>query len=109
MGVAAREAARSILAEMYPEGVCAETSAVSAMAQAGHRRNLRPIGDGEDLCTPCGGCRQRTREFADAETVVHVAWPEGVRERFNLRRTVAGILWPRPSSDRVKGGAHQRE
>ena len=58
---------------------------------------------------PCGGCRQRIREFADAETVVHVAGPEGVRARFTLRRTVAGILWPRPSSDRVKGGAHQRE
>ncbi len=81
------------------------------MAQAGERRiaEICVIGGGEDLCTPCGGCRQRIREFADAETVVHVAGPEGVRARFTLRRTVAGILWPRPSSDRVKGGAHQRE
>ena len=81
------------------------------MAQAGERRiaEICVIGDGEDLCTPCGGCRQRIREFADAETVVHVAGPEGVRARVTLRRTVAGILWPRPSPDRVKGGAHQRE
>src|SRR5271165_5957144 len=35
----------------YPEGVCAETSAVSAMAQAGERRiaEICVIGDGEDL------------------------------------------------------------
>jgi cytidine deaminase len=48
------------------------------MAQAGERRiaEICVIGDGEDLCTPCGGCRQRIREFADAETVVHVAAPE---------------------------------
>ena len=80
----------------YPEGVCAETTAVSAAAQAGERRiaEICVIGDGEDLCTPCGGCRQRIREFADAETVVHVAGREGVRARFTLRRTVARILWP---------------
>src|SRR5271165_7095024 len=47
----------------YPEGVCAETSAVSAMAQAGERRiaEICVIGDGEYLCTRCGGCRQRIR------------------------------------------------
>ena len=78
------------------------------MAQAGERR-LAEICVIGDFCTPCGGCRQRIREFVDAETVVHVAGPKGVRARFTLRRTVAGILWPRPSSDRVKGGAHQRE
>ena len=70
----------------YPEGVCAETSAVSAMAQAGERRiaEICVIGDGEALCTPCGGCRQRIREFADIATLVHVAGPEGVRRTFAL-------------------------
>ena len=70
----------------YPEGVCAETSAISAMARAGERRiaEICVIGDGEALCTPCGGCRQRIREFADAETVVHVGGPEGVRATFRL-------------------------
>src|SRR5271157_3086455 len=50
----------------YPEGVCAETSAISAMARAGERRiaEILVIGDGEGLCTPCGGCRQRIREFS---------------------------------------------
>jgi cytidine deaminase len=70
----------------YPEGWCAETSAISAMARAGERRitEICVIGDGESLCTPCGGCRQRIREFADGETLIHVAGPEGVRATFAL-------------------------
>jgi cytidine deaminase len=70
----------------YPEGVCAETSAISAMAAAGERRiaEICVVGGGEALCTPCGGCRQRIREFADAATIVHVAGPEGVRVTFHL-------------------------
>ena len=70
----------------YPEGWCAETSAIAAMAQGGERHiaEICVIGDGEALCTPCGGCRQRIREFADAETLIHVAGPEGVRKTFNL-------------------------
>ena len=70
----------------YPEGVCAETSAISAMVNAGGRRiaEICVVGDGGALCTPCGGCRQRIREFADAATIVHVAGPEGVRATFRL-------------------------
>ena len=70
----------------YPEGWCAETSAIAAMAAAGGRRiaEICVIGDGEALCTPCGGCRQRIREFSDDATIVHVAGPEGVRASFRL-------------------------
>jgi cytidine deaminase len=70
----------------YPEGWCAETSAISAMARAGERRisEICVVGDGEALCTPCGGCRQRIREFADGETIVHVAGAEGIRATFRL-------------------------
>jgi cytidine deaminase len=70
----------------YPEGWCAETSAIAAMAQGGERSivEICVIGDGDALCTPCGGCRQRIREFADARTMIHVAGPEGVRRTFEL-------------------------
>ncbi len=70
----------------YPEGWCAETSAIAAMAAAGARRiaEIGVVGDGAALCTPCGGCRQRIREFADEATIVHVAGPEGVRATFRL-------------------------
>ena len=70
----------------YPEGWCAETGAIAAMALAGERRiiEILVIGDGDALCTPCGGCRQRIREFADPSTLIHIAGPECVRAKFTL-------------------------
>ena len=80
----------------YPEGVCAETSAISAMARAGGRRieEILVIGDGEGLCTPCGGCRQRIREFAGAGTTIHVAGLEGVRATFALEELLPQSFGP---------------
>jgi len=80
----------------YPEGWCAETSAVAAMAAAGERRivEICVVGDGDGLCTPCGGCRQRIREFADAGTLVHVAGPEGVRRTFGLEELLPESFGP---------------
>ena len=70
----------------YPQGCCAEASAISAMVGAGERRiaAILVIGGGAGLTTPCGGCRQRIREFGGADTPVHVAGPEGVRATFTL-------------------------
>ena len=70
----------------YPQGVCAEAGAILAMARAGRRRiaEILVIGDGDGLCTPCGGCRQKIREFADAATPIHVAGVSGVRASFTL-------------------------
>jgi cytidine deaminase len=70
----------------YPVGTCAEAGALAAMALAGGRRvrEILVVGDGEALVTPCGGCRQRLREFADDGLAVHVAGPEGVRQTFRL-------------------------
>ena len=80
----------------YPEGCCAETSAISAMAHAGERHiaEICVVGDGEALCTPCGGCRQRIREFADAGTLVHVAGPTGVRATFRLAALLPEFFGP---------------
>ena len=56
------------------------------MALAGERQiaEILVIGDGEGLCTPCGGCRQRIREFASPETPIHIAGPDGVRISLSL-------------------------
>ncbi len=61
----------------YPEGTCAETAAIAAMVAAGGTRirAIAVIGSGNALTTPCGGCRQRIREFADARTRVHLFEP----------------------------------
>jgi cytidine deaminase len=70
----------------YPVGSCAEAGAVSAMIAAGESRiaQIVVMGEGENLVTPCGGCRQRIREFAAADTPVHIAGPEGIRKSFTL-------------------------
>ena len=70
----------------YPEGVCAEATALTAMVLAGERRvaAVAVVGAGEQLCTPCGGCRQKIREFGGAGTRVLVCGPEGLRREFTL-------------------------
>ena len=59
----------------YPQGWCAEASAIAAMVSAGETaiETIMVICDGEMLGTPCGGCRQKIREFAAASTRIHVA------------------------------------
>ncbi len=70
----------------YPNGCCAEASAISAMVMDGERAIVEVcvIGDGAALVTPCGGCRQRIREFAADDTPVHICGPEGLRQSFTL-------------------------
>lgn len=54
----------------YPLSLCAEPAAISAMILDGGKRIKHVVvsGPGAHLCTPCGGCRQRISEFADADT-----------------------------------------
>ena len=61
------------------KGLCAEASAIAAMASAGERelREVYVIGPGAHLCTPCGDCRQRIREFATPATRIRVVDAEG--------------------------------
>lgn len=70
----------------YPQGWCAETSAIAAMIADGETRivEVAVIGPGAALVTPCGGCRQRLREFADEATPIHVCGPQGLRRTVTL-------------------------
>jgi cytidine deaminase len=80
----------------YPQGACAEAGAISAMARAGGRRiaEIVVVGGGTGLCTPCGGCRQRLREFASADTPIHIAGPDGVRASFTLAQLLPESFGP---------------
>jgi cytidine deaminase len=53
----------------YPQGWCAEASALAHLVTAGGRRVLAVavVGVADDPVTPCGGCRQKIREFAAAD------------------------------------------
>jgi len=80
----------------YPEGVCAESSAIAMMVASGDHKvkQICIVGDGVDLVTPCGGCRQKMREFADAKTPVFICGPEGLRATFTLAELLPHSFGP---------------
>jgi homotetrameric cytidine deaminase len=58
----------------YPQGQCAETSAIGALIAAGEREiaAVAVVAERRDVCPPCGGCRQRLAEFARPDTPVYL-------------------------------------
>jgi homotetrameric cytidine deaminase len=75
----------------YPQGQCAETSAIGALHAAGarHIAEVAVVAEKMEFCPPCGGCRQRLAEFASPDTPVHLGRPGGPR-----RTTTVGELLP---------------
>ncbi|NHO33975.1 cytidine deaminase [Acetobacter fallax] len=74
----------------YPEGLCAEGGAISAMIAAGGRRIVEAVVCGGGApCPPCGGCRQKLREFGVPAMKVHMVDPSG---GVLLTRTLAELL-----------------
>lgn len=70
----------------YPQGQCAEASAIGALvAGGGHAiAAVAVVAEQVDICPPCGGCRQRLAEFAPPETPVHLGRPGGPRQTVTL-------------------------
>jgi len=73
----------------YPQGWCAEASALAAMVAAGGRRVVAVavvavVPPGAGPVTPCGGCRQKLREFAAGDCPVWVADDEALRGTYSL-------------------------
>ena len=52
------------------------------------------VCDGVALSTPCGGCRQKIREFADSGTVIHAAGPEGIRSTYTIAELLPDSFGP---------------
>lgn len=72
----------------YPEGWCAETTALAHLLMQERQPVLREVyvlGQGEGILTPCGGCRQRLSEFSDGQTEVVCANLAGHEQRFLLK------------------------
>jgi cytidine deaminase len=80
----------------YPMSQCAEASAIGVMIAEGGTciAAIAVVGDGPGLCTPCGGCRQRIREFADGATTIHVGGPEGLIRSFTLDALLPASFGP---------------
>ena len=58
----------------YPQSQCAEASAIGNLVSQGFSNIIEVvvIGSGDILSSPCGGCRQRIREFASLDTSIHM-------------------------------------
>lgn len=80
----------------YPQGVCAEAGALSAMVLAGAQtiRAVLVLGDGAGLVTPCGGCRQKLREFGGPDTLILIADRKQIRARFTLAQLLPESFGP---------------
>ncbi|MBX3636550.1 MAG: cytidine deaminase [Rubrivivax sp.] len=80
----------------YPQGWCAETAALAAMVSAGGRRVQAAVvvGVAEQPVTPCGGCRQRLREFAGDDIPLWAADLQQVRARFTLGELLPASFGP---------------
>ncbi|GAB2701459.1 cytidine deaminase [Aliiglaciecola aliphaticivorans] len=56
----------------YPLGQCAEAGAIAAMILDGGKKIVKILvaSPNEKICSPCGGCRQKIKEFADKNTEI---------------------------------------
>jgi cytidine deaminase len=63
----------------YPEGWCAETTALGhyVMAGGGRISEVAVVAERMARITPCGGCRQRLAEFAGPQAKIHLCDDSG--------------------------------
>ena len=63
----------------YPLGQCAEASAIASMIVNGDKNidEILILSPTEQICPPCGGCRQKIQEFSHPETLVHMSNNKG--------------------------------
>jgi cytidine deaminase len=80
----------------YPQGVCAEAGALSAMVLAGGRKAVAVlvVGVADSPVTPCGGCRQKLREFAAPDTPILIANAQGVLLNLTLEQLLPHSFGP---------------
>ncbi|MFM2183453.1 MAG: cytidine deaminase Cdd [Actinomycetota bacterium] len=70
----------------YPQGWCAEASAIAAMVTAGEREIVAVLvlAGGAEVITCCGGCRQKLVEFAGRDVPVWSCDLGGIRAEHTL-------------------------
>lgn len=61
----------------FPQGACAEATALGALITAGDTAitAVAVVAERVDRCPPCGGCRQRLAEFGEPDTPVYLGRP----------------------------------
>ena len=76
----------------YPEGPCAEAGAIAAMIAGGDTRiaEVFVIADSPSPVPPCGGCRQKIAEFADAGVRVTLCTTDGLQKTMTVAELLPG-------------------
>lgn len=84
----------------YPQGQCAEATAIGALVMAGGTRIVGAVvvgvvaGVPDAAVTPCGGCRQRLREFAADDCPIWTADLTQITGRFTLGALLPASFGP---------------
>lgn len=84
----------------YPQGTCAEASAIAAMVAGGDTEiaEVCVVADAPAPCPPCGGCRQKLAEFAGSDVVVTMATTDGQKLTMTMAQLLPGAFSPRHMS-----------
>tara|TARA_Y100000590_G_scaffold426299_1_gene535237 strand:+ start:366 stop:767 length:402 start_codon:yes stop_codon:yes gene_type:complete len=80
----------------YPQSQCAEASAIGNLISSGYKKIIEivVIGSGEKLCSPCGGCRQRIREFSSLNIQIHMCNVKGHIKTLTLKELLPDSFGP---------------
>jgi len=80
----------------YPLGNCAEASAIASMVMGGEKKinKIYIMTKNDEGGIPCGGCRQRIREFSDSKTQIIMCSPAGIQNRMNLSELLPQSFGP---------------
>ena len=80
----------------YPQSQCAEASAIGNLVSQGFSKikEVVVIGSGDLLCSPCGGCRQRLREFSSLNVQIHMCNNEGHLKTSTLEELLPDSFGP---------------
>ena len=80
----------------YPLGNCAEASAIASMIMGGEKKikHIYVMTKNDEGGIPCGGCRQRIREFSDSNTEVFMCSKDGIKGRVNISELLPNSFGP---------------
>ena len=78
----------------YPQGTCAEAGAIAAMIAGGDTRiaEVVVVADSTNPTPPCGGCRQKLREFAGPDVTVTMATIDGAMLTMTMDQLLPGAF-----------------
>lgn len=70
----------------YGLTTCAEASAICTMVSSGEQRikSIVVLAGSNQLCPPCGACRQRIYEFSTPETLVHLCDKDSILQSIRI-------------------------